>query len=93
MYEISSTLAPESQKKFTWHKSVSRSIWMALVAITCAISPNPVRAQTSYGSLVGTVTDSAGAVIAGAHVQLTNKGTNAEQTAVTSSAGTYTFIN
>jgi outer membrane receptor protein involved in Fe transport len=43
--------------------------------------------------VVGTVTDSAGALIAGAHVELTNKGTNAKQTGVTGTAGTYTFIN
>ena len=42
---------------------------------------------------MGTVTDTGGALIAGAQVQLTNKGTNARQDAVTSSAGTYTFIN
>ncbi len=99
MYEISQTLAsPKSQRtqrttRFTGRKSLANSIWIALVAIGCAICPDVVRAQTSYGSVVGTVTDTAGAVIAGAHVQLTNKGTNAEQAAVTGTAGTYTFIN
>ena len=76
-----------------WHKSVSSFLWMAFVAICCAISPNIVLAQTSYGSVVGTVTDPAGAVIAGAHVQLINKGTNAQQVAVTGAGGTYTIIN
>jgi outer membrane receptor protein involved in Fe transport len=96
MYEAICSL--ESQKtvrprKCTWHKSVSNYIWIAALAISGVINPNSVKAQTSYGSVVGTVTDSAGALIAGAQVQLTNKGTNAEQKAVTSSAGTYTFIN
>ncbi len=78
---------------FAWHKSISNYIWLALVAISCAINPNHGNAQTSYGSIVGTVTDSAGALISGAEVQLANLGTNAQQKAVTSSAGTYTFIN
>lgn len=79
--------------RFNWHKSVSSYICMVLVAISCGIGLNSVSAQTSYGSVVGTVTDPGGAVIAGAHVQLTNKGTNAEQAAVTGTSGTYTFIN
>ncbi len=99
MYEISQTLAStKSQRtqrttRFTGRKYLANCIWIAFVAIGCAICPDVVRAQTSYGSVVGTVTDTAGAVIAGAHVQLTNKGTNAEQAAVTGTAGTYTFIN
>ncbi len=94
MYEISQALfSLGSQKKVTWHKPVSSFIWVALIAISCALNPESARAQTSYGNVVGTVTDSGGAVIAGAHVQLTNKGTNAEQSSVTGSAGTYTFIN
>jgi outer membrane receptor protein involved in Fe transport len=88
----------ESQKmvrpsKSAWYKSVSNQIWIALLVISSAMNPNYVKAQTSYGSVVGTVKDSAGALIAGAQVQLTNTGTNAEQKAVTGSAGTYTFIN
>jgi hypothetical protein len=94
MSETLQTLSSSgSRKRFTCHKFVLNYIWMALVAISCVIGPNSVRAQTSYGSVVGTVTDSGGAVIAGAHVQLTNKGTNAAQTSVTGTAGTYTFIN
>ena len=79
--------------KCAWHKAVLNCIWIAILAISCAIQPNFVSAQTSYGSVVGTVTDAGGALIAGVQVQLKNKGTNAEQETVTSSAGTYTFIN
>ncbi len=61
----------------------SAYVWIAILVISCGIHPASLKAQTSYGSVVGTVTDSAGAVIAGAQVHLTNKGTNAEQAAVT----------
>ena len=57
-----------------WHESTSSCVWLALVMIGCLINLDPLSAQTSYGSVVGTVTDSAGAVLAGAHAQLTNRG-------------------
>jgi hypothetical protein len=50
-------------------------------------------AQTNYGSVVGTVTDSTGAAMVGASVTLTNTGTAAKQEAKTGSSGTYTFVN
>ena len=53
----------------------------------------PAHAQTSYGSIVGTVTDSTGATIPGAQVTLKNSGTNATQTTQAGAAGTYTFLN
>jgi outer membrane receptor protein involved in Fe transport len=84
---------PGRPTRSAWHKSVSNYIWIALLAFGGAMNPKCANAQTSYGSVVGTVTDAAGALIAGVQVELRNKGTNAEQKAVTSSAGTYTFIN
>ena len=68
-------------------------VWLALFAIGFFVHPAALHAQTSYGNILGAVTDSAGAVIPGAQVVLTNKGTNAQQSAVTSSGGTYNFIN
>lgn len=53
----------------------------------------PAQAQTSYGSVVGTVTDSTGAIVPGAKVVLKNTETNATQTAMTGSAGNYSFVN
>ena len=53
----------------------------------------PMLAQTNYGSIVGTVTDSTGATIPGAQVTLKNNGTNATQAATAGASGTYTFLN
>ena len=53
----------------------------------------PVQAQTSYGTVVGTITDTTGATVRGATVTLKNDGTDAANSATTGSAGTYTFIN
>lgn len=50
-------------------------------------------AQTSYGSIVGTVTDPSGAIIPGATVVLKSAGTNASQSIVTGSGGNFSFVN
>ena len=48
-------------------------------------------AQILYGSLVGNVADSTGAVIPGAAVTITNEGTGATRSAETNTAGGYSF--
>jgi hypothetical protein len=51
----------------------------------------PLQAQVDTGSILGTVTDSSGAVLSGAKVTLVNEGTNATLTATTESDGSYKF--
>src|SRR5437879_11179675 len=53
----------------------------------------PVRAQSTYGSIAGAVTDSSGAAIADAQVTLTNLGTSEKRTQTTGSDGLYSFVN
>jgi len=53
----------------------------------------PSRAQTFYGSILGTVTDSGGGVIPGANTTLTNEGTGDRRTVQTDSAGNYRYVN
>ena len=53
--------------------------------------PLAVTAQTSRGTVSGTVTDPNGAVVAGATVTLTNAETNVERTSVTSDEGLFRF--
>jgi len=50
-------------------------------------------AQTVFGRISGTVTDSSGAVIPNATVTIRNNATNLERTAVTDSEGFYTVTN
>lgn len=61
-----------------------------LAAFLCA---QPVRAQMSYGGVVGTVTDSTGAIVPGARVVLKNVQTGATQSAMTGTAGNFSFVN
>ncbi len=50
-------------------------------------------AQSSYGSIIGIVTDTSGAQIAAADVTVRNEGTNAAQTTRSSDSGSYTVQN
>jgi hypothetical protein len=52
-----------------------------------------LHAQSTYGTVDGTVVDSTGAVVAGADVSLTNTGTQEKHTQPTSSTGAYQFVN
>ncbi|HKR64758.1 MAG TPA: carboxypeptidase-like regulatory domain-containing protein, partial [Thermoanaerobaculia bacterium] len=48
-------------------------------------------AQSSTGSISGTVTDDSGAALPGVSITATNASTGASRTVVTNSAGSYTF--
>ena len=71
--------------------SLAATLLVALVL--CVSGSTRIQAQTSYGTVVGTVNDSTGATVAGAKVVLKNLGTNATEKAVTSNSGNYSFIN
>ncbi len=63
------------------------AVFLALVC-TLFVTQRVAQAQ-SVGGITGTVTDSSGAVVAGANVTITNNGTSVVSKTVTSSAGTY----
>ena len=68
----------------------------AIFLITCLVVPGvdlPAIAQSTYGSILGTVHDASGAAIQGAQVTLTNVGTAATRMEVTDAAGNYAFRN
>ncbi len=63
------------------------------VMLMALLTVNFADAQVLYGSLVGTVTDQAGAVVPGATVTITDKGTGQTREAVTDADGLYTIKN
>jgi hypothetical protein len=74
--------------------SLSRRHLWSLLAVLFALSGaarQSVQAQVLYGSIVGNVTDKAGAAVAGANVKVVNKATNQVRDAVTNEDGGYTF--
>src|SRR6266403_2197691 len=67
-----------------------------LAALLClfALCPTSLHAQAaSSTSIAGVVSDSSGAIVAGAAVKLTEKATNASRTTNTNDAGRYFFAN
>jgi hypothetical protein len=63
----------------------------ALVAFFVA-APG-LQSQTTFGSVVGNVTDASGAAVSGTDVVLTNLGTNEKRTEATNAEGLYQFVN
>ena len=61
------------------------------LALTIADINTPLFAQSTTADVIGTVTDSSGAVIPGAKVELTNVDTHETRVATTGAAGEYTF--
>ena len=66
-----------------------RAIPISLLLILL-ISPSAI-GQTLYGSIVGNVSDKSNAVVPGANVKITNKGTNQVRDAVTTEDGSFNF--
>src|SRR2546425_8988824 len=60
----------------------------ALLAMLCAV---PVLAQTSRGSISGTVMDPSGAVLPGVTVELAHTATGVVRSTITNDAGIYRF--
>ena len=79
------------------NKSFERSFAvLALGLCLCLVAlltGSPVSAQSTFGSLSGTVTDSSGSAIPDAQVVLTSLATGASQTLTTGGDGLYTFVN
>ena len=83
----------EAQGARAW----SARAWVGLLAMVAVwllssvlLAPTLLAQTTiSTGSIVGTVTDPTGAVVSGAKVQITNKGTSQVATTTTTSSGAY----
>jgi hypothetical protein len=71
----------------------TRSSRFALLLILLVTSASTLGAQSTYGSILGTVKDASGAVVPGALVTATNKGTGAQRTATSDGSGEFTLSN
>jgi hypothetical protein len=72
---------------------IRRFCWSLLTVLAVALAALPAGAQVLYGSLVGSVQDESGAVVPGAAVTLTNKGTGQVLEATTDTEGNYSINN
>ncbi len=72
----------------------ARSAFRLALAIACVLAWSPTsHAQSTFGTILGTVTDPSGSFVPMATVTLMNTGTNAERTVVTNTNGGYEFVN
>jgi Carboxypeptidase regulatory-like domain len=78
-------------KKLTLQLTACSAILLALVAAVLFSAPQ-ASAQSAFGSVVGTVTDSSGAIVPGANVTITNLGTSEKKSMLTDAAGNYRFV-
>ena len=67
--------------------------YLIVLAALSLASGDCLMAQTSQGRILGTVTDSSGAVVAGAKITITSRATNVSQTVMTTSSGDYLLPN
>jgi Carboxypeptidase regulatory-like domain/TonB dependent receptor len=71
---------------------VCRRLLVAVLA--CLMSSGMCAfAQSTFGSIIGTVKDQSGSVVPGASVTVVNQGTSSKRTSVTSASGTYELLN
>ena len=67
-------------------------IFLFLSVLSLFATPR-LQSQSTFGSIVGTVHDSSGAVIPGATLTLLNSGTSAQRVGVSDSSGNFSFSN
>ncbi len=72
---------------------VAFALGVSFVVACMVMLTQPVSAQSTYGTITGSVTDSSGGAIADAQVTLTNLGTSEKRTQPTGSDGLYSFVN
>lgn len=80
-------------RTFYYRLLIHRLAHMLLAAVILATLCRVAVAQTYFGSILGTVTDSSGAIIVGARVDLTNVGTAQHWTTNTDADGNYEFLS
>jgi len=76
-----------------WRLAVLVALQLTLCLCVAGLFCGSVAAQTTYGSIAGTVSDASGAAIADAQVALTNLGTTEKRVAQSGADGLYAFVN
>ncbi len=73
---------------------INRLLASGVLAVALLLVFAPVaNSQTTFGSIVGNVSDPTGAPVGGTEVTLTNLGTNEKRTGTTNNDGLYQFVN
>jgi len=70
-------------------KNVLKCLVIAASLVICG----PAEAQSTFGSILGTVKDASGNIVTGATIALRNTGTGFERSANTDESGAYSFLS
>ena len=93
MYSVEIRNRTASDDRTANTRSMCRQLVLASVlAFLCCFARTAV-SQTTFGSVVGSVTDNTGATLAGAQVTLTNLGTNQTHKMETGGGGVFSFAD
>ena len=76
-----------------YRRLILPACWMLAMLLALLPAVLPAHAQSIQGTILGTVKDTSGALVPGAHVTLTNTDTGVVRTTVSDSAGSYQFLN
>ena len=71
-------------------RAIVCGFFSVILFLSCSLA---LKAQSTYGTLTGTVTDMSGAAVPGATVTLINKATAEKQAQDTGDTGLYSFVN
>jgi hypothetical protein len=74
-------------RSFAWR------VWTATVLAGICLLPQAAQSQSTFGTILGVVTDQQGSSIPGAGVTLTHQETNIVRNAATNEQGDYEFLN
>ncbi len=83
-------MKPKSQSSSAGRLAANLALFSYLMLLLSAL---PLRGQAVKASLVGTITDSSGAVVPGADITITEVNTNFSRSATTNESGYYVFSN
>jgi Carboxypeptidase regulatory-like domain len=79
--------------KKSFERSLVALAFGLCICLVAMMTGAPVSAQSTFGSLSGTVTDSSGSAIPDAQISLTNLATGSSSTQTTGGDGLYNFVN
>jgi Carboxypeptidase regulatory-like domain len=85
--------AGQRSRGVAFHRTVNRCPAAVFALVSLLALCARVQAQSTFGTVLGTVKDPSGSLVATARVTLTNTGTNAQHTTTTNAAGSYEFVN
>src|SRR5260370_25994491 len=72
---------------------IAAVLQLSLCLVVAGIFSTRLSAQTTYGSILGTISDPSGAAISDAQVSLTNIGTGEKRLQQTGADGLFSFVN